>query len=57
MKTIPDYQAISRQWIQGWGQGLLLTFLAECLANPHSASLLAENETQEEEKNECITSR
>lgn len=57
MKMIPDYQAISRQWIQGWGQGLLLTFLAECLANPHIASILAEGKTQEEENNECITSR
>jgi unsaturated rhamnogalacturonyl hydrolase len=57
MKTIPDYQAISRQWIQGWGQGLMLTFLAECLGNSHITNLLVENETQEEDKNECITSR
>ena len=31
MKNREDYRTISKKWIQGWGQGLALTFLAGIL--------------------------
>ena len=33
MKDAQGYREISRRWIQGWGQGLALTFLAGVLAS------------------------
>ena len=31
MKDIDGYRGISRDWIQGWGQGLALAFLSAVL--------------------------
>ena len=32
MRDLPGYREISKDWQQGWGQGLVLSFLAELLA-------------------------
>ena len=33
MKDIEGYRNISRDWIQGWGQGLMLAFLSKLLVS------------------------
>ena len=33
MKDIEGYRGISRDWIQGWGQGLALAFFSKLLVS------------------------
>lgn len=40
MTARSDYNLISKKWIQGWGQGLALTFFSEILSNEHTITFL-----------------
>ncbi|MDE1549689.1 glycoside hydrolase family 88/105 protein [Jeotgalibaca caeni] len=42
MKDLAGYRTISKEWIHGWGQGLMLAFLAELL-NTNSEVMNSEN--------------
>lgn len=39
MENVADYNQISKKWIQGWGQGLVLCFFAELLGNKNMTQL------------------
>lgn len=52
MRDSEGYQSITKDWIQGWGQGLALSFLTACLEKTESPKIDESNIEQkpEEEK-------
>lgn len=56
MRKQSDYNLISKKWIQGWGQGLALTFFAETLSNEQLLEFLLKKTDTDDNKDLLIPS-